>query len=271
MLADYGIPTARTSAAADLDGVLGAAERIGYPVALKTATASHKTEVNGVVLGLEDDDALSVPTRDGRRLGPAATVQEMVEPGVEMALGVVRDPQFGPLVMVAAGGVLIETLRDRALALPPWTRRAPAGSSTGSRPGRCWTASGAARRRTWSRSPGRWRAFRCWLRTSGTLSAPSTSTRSSSARGLRCGRRPGRALWRRVCAASGSRAPFEKRLVPEIRLPGSARRAHLATTRTYWTAWDARPGVCVIRPSRYPRATIATNLPTVDSSGESGP
>jgi acetate---CoA ligase (ADP-forming) len=46
-------------------------------------------------------------------------VQEMSEPGVEMALGVVSDPQFGPLVMVSAGGVLIETLRDRLLALPP--------------------------------------------------------------------------------------------------------------------------------------------------------
>ena len=120
MLADYGIPTARTFAAADLDGVLGAAERIGYPVALKTAAASHKTEVSGVVLGLEDDDALSDAYRGmAERLGPAATVQEMSEPGVEMALGVVSDPQFGPLVMVSAGGVLIETLRDRLLALPP--------------------------------------------------------------------------------------------------------------------------------------------------------
>ena len=53
------------------------------------------------------------------RLGPAVTVQEMVEPGIEMALGVAHDPQFGPLVMVAAGGVLIETLGDRRLALPP--------------------------------------------------------------------------------------------------------------------------------------------------------
>jgi acetate---CoA ligase (ADP-forming) len=120
MLSDYGIPTARTSAAADLDGVLGAAESIGYPVVLKTANASHKTEVNGVVLGLEDDDALSDAYRGmSGRLGPAATVQEMSEPGVEMALGVVSDPQFGPLVMVSAGGVLIETLRDRLLALPP--------------------------------------------------------------------------------------------------------------------------------------------------------
>ena len=120
MLADYGIPTARTSAAADLDGVLSAAERTGYPVALKTATASHKTELGGVVLNLEDEDALTAAYRQmAGCLGPAATVQEMVEPGVEMALGVVRDPQFGPLVMVAVGGVLIETLRDRRLVLSP--------------------------------------------------------------------------------------------------------------------------------------------------------
>ena len=120
MLADYGIPTARTSAATDLDGVLSAAERTGYPVALKTTRASHKTEVGGVVLGLGDEDALSEAYKGmAGRLGPAATVQEMSEPGVEMALGVLADPQFGPLVMVSAGGILIETLRDRLLALPP--------------------------------------------------------------------------------------------------------------------------------------------------------
>ncbi len=120
LLSDYGIPTARTFAAADLEGVLGAAGRLGYPVALKTASASHKTDVGGVVLGLEGDEALTAAYAEMEaRLGSNVTVQEMSEPGVEMALGVVGDPQFGPLVMVSAGGVLIETLRDRLLALPP--------------------------------------------------------------------------------------------------------------------------------------------------------
>ena len=93
---------------------------VGYPVALKTAAASHKTELGGVTLGIRDEDALEAAYSEmSSRLGPAVTVQEMVEPGIEMALGVAHDPQFGPLVMVAAGGVLIETLGDRRLALPP--------------------------------------------------------------------------------------------------------------------------------------------------------
>ena len=120
MLIDYGVPAARSLAATDPDGVLDVAGRIGYPVALKTSAASHKTELAGVVLNLADEDALAAAYREmSSRLGPAVTVQEMVDPGVEVGLGVVRDPQFGPLVMIAAGGVLIETFRDRRLALPP--------------------------------------------------------------------------------------------------------------------------------------------------------
>ena len=120
MLADYGVPVARTVAATDLEGILAAAGRLGYPVALKSAAASHKTELGGVTLGIRDEDALEAAYSEmSSRLGPAVTVQEMVEPGIEMALGVAHDLQFGPLVMVAAGGVLIETLGDRRLALPP--------------------------------------------------------------------------------------------------------------------------------------------------------
>jgi acyl-CoA synthetase (NDP forming) len=120
LLADYGVPVARTASAIDLDGVVAAAWRLGYPVVLKTAAASHKTDVDGVTLAIGDEDTLAAAyTEMSSRLGPAVAVQEMVEPGVEMALGIVRDAQFGPLVMVAAGGVLIETFGDRRLALPP--------------------------------------------------------------------------------------------------------------------------------------------------------
>jgi succinyl-CoA synthetase beta subunit len=120
MLADYGIPVARTDAAEGLDAALASAGRMGYPVVLKTAAASHKTDLGGVKLGIEGPNALIAAFHEmSSRLGPSVTVQEMAQPGVEMALGIIRDPQFGPLVMVAAGGVLIEILGDRRLALPP--------------------------------------------------------------------------------------------------------------------------------------------------------
>ena len=120
MLTDYGITAARTVTTAGLDEALAAADRLGYPVVLKTATAYHKTDVDGVKLGIGDRDALRTAYAEmSSRLGPAVVVQEMVGPGLEMALGIVHDPQFGPLVMVATGGILIETLADRRLAMPP--------------------------------------------------------------------------------------------------------------------------------------------------------
>jgi acetate---CoA ligase (ADP-forming) len=120
MLADYGIASARTTAASNLDEVLVAAANLGYPVVLKTVAASHKTELDGVKLGIGNQNALTVAYAEmSSRLGPGVVIQEMAGPGVEMALGIVHDPQFGPLVMVAAGGILIETLADRRLALPP--------------------------------------------------------------------------------------------------------------------------------------------------------
>jgi acetate---CoA ligase (ADP-forming) len=120
MLADYGIPTVDSVAASTVDEAVAAAERIGWPVAVKTAEVLHKSDVDGVRLGVPGPEEL----RDGygdlaTRLGPRVTVASMAPPGVELALGTVRDPQFGPLVLVAGGGVLVEVLRDRRMALPP--------------------------------------------------------------------------------------------------------------------------------------------------------
>jgi hypothetical protein len=99
-----------------------AADAIGYPVAIKTASpdVSHKSDVGGVRLGLPDAGAVAVAYADvAARLGPEVVVAAMAPGGVELALGIVRDAQFGPLVLVAAGGVLVELLRDRRLAFPP--------------------------------------------------------------------------------------------------------------------------------------------------------
>ncbi len=122
LLRDYGVPTVEAAAASSLDEALAAADGVGWPVALKTAApgVGHKTERGGVHLGIEGPEALRASYRDlERRLGPRVLVAAMAPPGVELALGIVRDEQFGPLVLVAAGGVLVEVLGDRRLALPP--------------------------------------------------------------------------------------------------------------------------------------------------------
>ena len=125
LLADYGIPSVASMTIAPPEGiaeVVAAAEKLGYPVALKTASPeiSHKTEAGGVRLGLVDAESLTAAYTDiTDRLGPVVTVAAMAPPGVEVALGVVHDPTFGPLVLVAAGGVLVELLHDRVLAMPP--------------------------------------------------------------------------------------------------------------------------------------------------------
>jgi acetate---CoA ligase (ADP-forming) len=122
LLASYGIPAVESTQAASLADVERAADRIGYPVVVKTAVPGilHKSEVRGVRIGIADVDELRETYRDlADRLGGDVTVAAMAPPGVEVALGVVRDPTFGPLVLVAAGGVLVELLHDRKLALPP--------------------------------------------------------------------------------------------------------------------------------------------------------
>jgi hypothetical protein len=80
----------------------------------------HKSDADGVRLGLADAEAVRAAYADvAGRLGPAVTVAAMAPAGVEVALGIVHDSTFGSLVLVAAGGVLVELLHDRVLALPP--------------------------------------------------------------------------------------------------------------------------------------------------------
>lgn len=126
MLADWGIPVARTLTARSETEAVAAAAQLHRPVALKTAAAgvAHKSDVGGVHLGLAGADAVRSAYRAvAETLGPVVQIQEMRDDsGVEIALGVVNDRDFGPLVMVAAGGTLVEVLDDRRLGLPPLDR-----------------------------------------------------------------------------------------------------------------------------------------------------
>ena len=120
LLADYGVPVVASRTASSLDKALDAADALGYPVALKTAGALHKSDVGGVVLALTDETALrDAYTAMSRSLGPTVSVEPMIDKGVEISVGFVRDSGFGPLVVVAAGGTMVELLADRAVACPP--------------------------------------------------------------------------------------------------------------------------------------------------------
>jgi acyl-CoA synthetase (NDP forming) len=131
LLASYGIRGPREATAASEAEAVAAARRIGYPVVLKVLSSDilHKTEIGGVRVGLGDDAAVATAfsevTEAARRHHPqarleGAVVQEMVPAGgVEVILGLLRDPDFGPVVVFGSGGILVEVLEDTALRLPP--------------------------------------------------------------------------------------------------------------------------------------------------------
>lgn len=129
----YGIPRPAFELARSAEESVALAEAMGLPVALKIAAPeiSHKSDVGCVLLNLKTAVAVAegfeTVVENGRRANPDAAiegvyVQPMISAGQELILGVVRDPQFGPVVMFGSGGVEVEGVRDVAFALAPLTR-----------------------------------------------------------------------------------------------------------------------------------------------------
>ncbi|MFF7776133.1 acetate--CoA ligase family protein [Streptomyces tanashiensis] len=125
MLTEAGVPFPPAREIADEAGLLDAAAAFDGPYVLKALHVLHKSDAGGVALRLADQDALLAAYRDMHaRLGaPTYSVEAMADlsNGVELIVGVQRDPRFGPVAMVGLGGVLTETLRDVAFALAPVT------------------------------------------------------------------------------------------------------------------------------------------------------
>ena len=127
VLAAYGIATVDTRAAASADEAAAEAEAIGYPVVLKlnSRTITHKSDVGGVRLDLRNAAEVRQAFTGIRGRVSAAdfegvTVQQMIRAqGYELIVGSTVDPQFGPVLLFGAGGVLVEVFQDRSLALPP--------------------------------------------------------------------------------------------------------------------------------------------------------
>jgi len=117
------IPVPRFELAASLDSAISAAEAIGYPVVVKVVSPQvmHKTEVNGVVLGLTSDAAVKVEyERFAAMPGfQGMLIEKMVSPGTELIIGGKNDEQFGPVVLLGIGGTGVEIYNDTALRMAP--------------------------------------------------------------------------------------------------------------------------------------------------------
>ena len=127
-----GIPVAEARMARSKEEAATVAKGLGFPVALKILSPDiiHKSDVGGVKLGLNSqahvrrayDEVLAA----AKGSNPAAriygvSVQRMAPPGVEVILGMAKDPQFGPVLMFGLGGILVEVLKDVSFRLVPLT------------------------------------------------------------------------------------------------------------------------------------------------------
>ncbi|MBM3521962.1 MAG: acetate--CoA ligase family protein [Alphaproteobacteria bacterium] len=123
LVAEFEIQAVARRLVTTRDEAVAAAAQLGLPVALKTASPGvlHKTEAGGVRLGLATVDAVASAYDDlAARLGPRVLVARMAEPGVEMILGVRRDAQLGPTIVIGTGGIHAELLHDVIAARPPF-------------------------------------------------------------------------------------------------------------------------------------------------------
>lgn len=136
LLAAYGIPVTMPELARTEEEAVAVAQKLGFPVVLKIQSPDilHKTDVGGVLLGIRTAEGVrqgfrqileNVRARRPEARIEGVTVQRMapVPQGVELILGAKKDPTFGAVIMVGAGGVTAEVLQDRALGLPPLNER----------------------------------------------------------------------------------------------------------------------------------------------------
>ncbi|MEU7485602.1 acetate--CoA ligase family protein [Streptomyces sp. NPDC042319] len=129
LLRAYGIRVPREQLVTSAAGAVRAAAQIGYPVVMKASgpRLAHKSELGLVKIGLTSASQVRDAYRELTDIAryddlplDGVLVCQMVEPGLEMVVGVTPDPLFGPTVTVGLGGVLVEVLRDTAVAVPPF-------------------------------------------------------------------------------------------------------------------------------------------------------
>jgi acyl-CoA synthetase (NDP forming) len=128
--ASYGIPIVTSYVVATKGEACRKAEELGFPVALKVLSSQilHKTDAGGVLVGIRNEDELEKGFEkiidNAEHYSPNATilgvlVQRMVRPGIEVMVGGLRDPQFGPTILFGVGGIFTELLKDATFGILP--------------------------------------------------------------------------------------------------------------------------------------------------------
>jgi len=118
---DFGISTSKCSLINSFADLSKATGELNFPLVLKTAeNINHKSDVNGVKLNLTSQDLVEFAYQDlCDRLGKKAILMEMIKGSVEICIGAIIDPDFGPVIVLSAGGTLVELFDDRISSLAP--------------------------------------------------------------------------------------------------------------------------------------------------------
>jgi acyl-CoA synthetase (NDP forming) len=130
LLMQSGINCTDTRLATTKDAAVKLSEQPGYPVVLKVSSIdiTHKSDTGGVQVDLkskaEVESAFDAIMRSCKTAVPTAriegvSVQRMAEPGIEVIMGMIKDPSFGPVIMFGLGGVFVEVLKDVAFRIVP--------------------------------------------------------------------------------------------------------------------------------------------------------
>jgi acetyl-CoA synthetase len=124
LLTRCGVPVPSSSVSHNAEEAVAAAGELGYPVVVKTLGVAHKTEVGGVRLNLGSADEVSAAVMEISALSDSYFVEKMVEGVVaELIVGVARDEQFGPYLLVGGGGIMVEMMKDTTSLLLPTTKQ----------------------------------------------------------------------------------------------------------------------------------------------------
>ena len=124
LLARHGVPVPPAKVVHSAGEAAVAADELGYPVVVKALGVAHKTEAGGVKLGLGNADEVSAAVMEMSGLCESYLIEKMVEGVVaELIVGVARDEQFGPYILIGGGGILVELIKDSTSLLLPTTRQ----------------------------------------------------------------------------------------------------------------------------------------------------